>query len=94
MAVLTILVVDDNAADRRLIRLALQELGVECTIDEADGAKEALENLAQNYGNVDVVLLDGRLNGEIATHVIDHMKQDDRLKGTHIVVLTGRAVQR
>ncbi|WP_148207387.1 response regulator [Paramagnetospirillum magneticum] len=86
MAVLNILIVEDNAGDRRLLRLALLEQAYECMVDEVDGAEAALEMLAQNAASVDVVLLDGRLNGANSTSVIDRIKG---LAGTHIVVLTG-----
>lgn len=89
MTVLKILIVDDDLGDRRLARLALGEQAYECMVDEVDGAEAALEKLRQDVGGMDVVLLDGHLDGQLATFVIDEMRQDEDLQDIHIVVLTG-----
>lgn len=89
MTTLNILIVDNDAGSRRLIRLALLAQSYECMAYEADSAKAAIGTLAQHGESVDVMLLDGHLGGQTATFVIDHVRSDERLENMRIVVLTG-----
>ncbi len=52
----TVLVVDDNPGDRRLISMALKESG--CHVLEAEGGEAALEIFRQNSSVIDMVLTD------------------------------------
>lgn len=58
----TVLTVEDNPADRRLIEIALndgaREAGTECMVLTADRVSAALELLAGNPRGVDAILLD------------------------------------
>lgn len=71
---LNVLIVDDEPGDRTLERLALQEQTFECSFNEADSAEAALKKLAEISERLDVVLLDGHLEGVIgAAPVIEGM---------------------
>ena len=65
----TILVVDDNAINRKIIRRQIQSLGFD--VDEASDGLEALDSLAQN--DYSLVLMDcqmPRLDGYDATRCL------------------------
>ncbi|TWT40469.1 Phytochrome-like protein cph1 [Phycisphaerae bacterium RAS1] len=88
---LTILVVDDDKADRLAIRQVLRDAPFDAALLEAEGSEEALRRLAENA--VDCVILDHRLSGELGLELLRSLRQReaDRLDGgVPIVVLTGR----
>ncbi len=83
---LRLLVVDDDLVDRLAVRRAVEQSGLEATVDEAGDADEALAKLAQQP--FDCILLDqdlpGRSGVDIATEI--------RASGSHvpIVFVTGQ----
>ncbi|CAA7622697.1 Response regulator consisting of a CheY-like receiver domain and a winged-helix DNA-binding domain (fragment) [Candidatus Terasakiella magnetica] len=87
---LRVLIVDDNRGDAQLEKLALAEQGFECTITTADSGEHALELLrGADAGSIDVVLLDGNLNGISGLETLQAMKADEKLKSIPIVIVSG-----
>jgi CheY-like chemotaxis protein len=91
---LKVLIIDDNAGDRNLERIALEAQCFVCAIDsvrDIDAAKEYFAKATEGgkASGVDLVLMDGHLCGELATTLIDHLKAIEALRAIPIVVLTG-----
>jgi signal transduction histidine kinase len=83
---LRLLVVDDDLVDRLAIRRALDQSGLETTIDEAGDANEALAKIGS--GSYDCMLLDQDLPGTSGVELAAQL----RTSGWHvpIVFVTGR----
>ncbi len=96
---LEILLVEDNPADIRMAREALQTAGVSHKLHVVEDGVDALSYLCQTipYANApkpDVVLLDlniPRLNGH---ELLGEMKRQESLKDIPVVVLTSSRVER
>jgi len=84
-----ILLVDDDAEDREIIKDALGDLGFSSVIHFEENGEQALSFLEQAYdsGNLPaMVVLDlnmPRMNG---TQTLRHIKKDDRFKNIPVVI--------
>jgi len=81
-----ILAVDDMPENRDLVSRLLGKFGH--TVITAESGEEALE-LLETMG-VDVVLLDLMMPGIGGAEVLKHMKEDERLRATPVVMISGR----
>jgi signal transduction histidine kinase len=79
-----ILVVDDNAANRNMLGRRLQRQGY--TVEEARNGHEALDRVATE--EFDLVLLDIVMPGMDGFEVLEHMKQDRRMRSIPVVVIS------
>lgn len=79
-----VLVVDDNAGTRRLLRGRLERQGHE--VQEAAGGREALDLLRS--GAFDLVLLDLVMPGMDGFQVLAEMKADAALGGVPVIVIS------
>jgi two-component system, chemotaxis family, response regulator Rcp1 len=89
----TILLVEDNRGDIRLIQEALKSTAAKCEVVVARDGVEAMSYLRQEgeYINVslpDLVLLDLNLPRKDGREVLAEIKADPRLKHLPVVVLT------
>jgi PAS domain S-box-containing protein len=91
LAVMRLLIVDDDAVDRLAVRRAISRSGLAGSeITEAVDAAEALSVLAQSNGKaIDCVLLDYNLAGDTGTDVLDALRARGDLMA--VVLLTGHA---
>jgi len=88
-----ILLVEDNPADVRLTREALQEAKVINSLHVVEDGMEALEFLRKrgHYANApspDLILLDLNLPKKDGREVLAEIKQDDNWKRIPVVILT------
>ena len=88
----TILLAEDNPADVYLIREALREHGVECTIREASDGKEVLRILSLSPADadghsLDLIILDLNLPRHDGIEILQHLQTQD-LSHVPVVVLT------
>ena len=81
-----ILAVDDLPENRDLVSRLLSKVGH--TVITAESGEEALE-LLETMG-VDVVLLDLMMPGIGGAEVLQHLKNDDRLRATPVIMISGR----
>src|SRR5580704_5434454 len=82
-----ILIAEDNAADVRLIRIALEEAsGWQPVITVARDGDQAISMLHEM--NPDLVILDYNLPKRSGTHVLKAIRENNRLKTTSVVVLS------
>lgn len=81
-----ILAVDDLPENRDLVSRLLSRVGH--TVITAESGEEALE-LLETMG-VDVVLLDLMMPGIGGAEVLQHLKNDDRLRATPVIMISGR----
>jgi CheY-like chemotaxis protein len=79
------LVVEDDAATRRLLRNLLEERG--CDVDEAVDGQQAINLLGQH--DYAVVLLDIVLPRISGTAVMDHLVRQNPAMLARIIVVTG-----
>ena len=84
-----ILVVDDNAVSRELLRYVLKPLGLE--IVEAASGLEALERIAEE--RPDVVLLDLDMPGLDGYGVLREVRRQPEWAGLRVVAVTAYAMQ-
>lgn len=94
-----LLLVEDSAADARLVREALIENDMAVDLRVARDGHEALDLLfGAGTGGVsltpDVILLDLNLPGVDGLHVLERLKADARLRQIPVVVLTTSAAAR
>ncbi len=89
----TILLVEDNRGDIRLIQEALKSTAAQCEVVVARDGMEAMAYLRQSgdYAGVaspDLILLDLNLPKKDGREVLAEIKADPRLKHLPVVVLT------
>jgi PAS domain S-box-containing protein len=86
---LTVLVVDDNSVNRRVLRRMLGRWGMKATdVASGDTALEALR-IAKDIGHpFHLVLLDGHMRHVDGFSVAEQIKQDQGLVGATIMMLT------
>jgi CheY-like chemotaxis protein len=82
-----ILVVDDDASARRLLRLTLEHEGYE--VSEASDGGEALALVRSDVP--DLVLLDITMPKKTGWDLLSELRGDAKLSGTTVVMLTGQA---
>lgn len=89
----TILLIEDNRADIRLIQEALKSTAVQCEVAVARDGMEAMAYLRQDgeYADAvrpDLILLDLNLPKKDGREVLAEIKADPSLKHIPIIVLT------
>ncbi len=83
-----VLVVDDFATMRRIIKNVLKQIGFS-KINEADDGKSALKELKKE--EYDLVLCDWNMPEMSGLDLLIAMKSDDQLKGIPFVMVTAEA---
>lgn len=87
----SVLLVEDNPINRRVVSMQLQQLGA--SVDAAAGGREALERLAQQaYG---VVLMDCQMPDMDGYETVRRIRAsgDERVRSTVVVALTAQALK-
>ena len=87
------LLVEDNAADVALFRVALETIPTSIDLSVADDGVKALEVLRREGGNVDAarpdfILLDLNLPRKGGLQLLGELKSDPDLRGIPVIVLT------
>jgi CheY-like chemotaxis protein len=97
-----ILIVEDEPGDARLLRLALKQSGHMLDLHEAGDGHEALRFLrregepGESPGTTprpDLILLDLKMPGQGGLEFLDAIKQDPRLRGIPVVIVTTSALE-
>lgn len=88
-----ILLAEDNPADVYLIRHALAENNVLCSLELARDGKEALSFLRARSDSVstaapDLILLDLNLPQHDGVEILQHIRQNGRLAAVPVIVFT------
>jgi CheY-like chemotaxis protein len=88
-----ILLAEDNPADVYLIREALQENGVECTMQVASDGKEVLDIISSTEPVVEneplgLIILDLNLPRHDGIEILERLRESTRLAHVPVVVLT------
>jgi CheY-like chemotaxis protein len=88
-----ILLAEDNPADVYLIRQALAENNVNCSIDVACNGKQALSFLSedgesQSSTTPNLILLDINLPQHNGTEILQHIRQSRRFSSVPVIVFT------
>jgi len=86
----TILLVDDNATMRRIVRNQLRQLGYTTIVEAEDGAV-ALGRLKQEP--VDVVITDWNMPNMNGLELLKAIRADPQLKMTPVLMVTAEAVK-
>ena len=90
----TILLVEDDAGDQKLIKRSLAQQKISNEILTAESAEQALEYLSgssedhHELPRPDLILLDLNMPGMGGKEFLRHIKDDDRLDTIPVVVLT------
>lgn len=88
-----ILIVEDNPADIRLTKVAIQKSEIDCHLDVVKDGVEAINFLKKHgkYSKVDLpdlILLDLNLPKKNGLEALKEIKEDEDLKRIPVVVLT------
>jgi len=88
-----ILIVEDNPADIRLTKVAVQKSEIECHLDVVTDGVEAINFLKKlgKYSKVDLpdlILLDLNLPKKNGLEALKEIKEDEDLKRIPVVILT------
>lgn len=93
-----VLIVDDEPADVRLLQMALRQGGYDCSVVTAGNGAEALAWLRQNAQArrpaPDLILLDLNMPQMNGKELLHHLKQDNALKLTPVVVVSTSDAER
>jgi len=81
-----ILVIDDSAASRQVIKQALSHCG--CTVEEAADGRAGWEILKQKSRWFDLVLIDQEMPGTTGVDILRRIRQDPNLGDIKVVMLT------
>jgi len=86
-----LLIVDDSSAIRKIIKAAADVLHMK-TVEAEDGV-EALEKLAENYDEIDLVLLDWNMPEMNGYDVLVEIKKNDLYKNIPVMMVTTEGQQ-
>jgi adenylate cyclase len=84
-----VLIVDDDAASRRLLEVRLRVL--DCQVMMAEDGEEALQKVGAF--RPDIILLDYMMPKVSGIEVLRCLKQDERYKGIPVILITARGSQ-
>lgn len=84
-----VLIVDDDAASRRLLEVRLRPLGWQ--VEMASDGEEALQKL--DAFRPDVILLDYMMPKVSGIEVVRRLKEEERYKGIPVILITARGSQ-
>jgi len=83
-----VLIVDDNAKNRKVLSLHLTQLGMKPTcVDSADAALQAMEAAADGAEPFDLAVIDYMMPGCDGCELGRRIKSDERFKSTRLVLL-------
>ncbi|WP_457681717.1 chemotaxis response regulator CheY [Thermovibrio sp.] len=85
-----ILVVDDMAAMRKILKTLLAQLGYK-SVDEAEDGKQALEILKQNPDKYGLVITDWNMPNMTGIELVQAIRSDEKLKHLPILMVTAEA---
>jgi two-component system chemotaxis response regulator CheY len=85
---MNVLVVDDAATMRRIVRSLLRELGIK-NVREAEDGEVALENL--KYQKADLVVSDWAMPKMTGIELLRAIRQDDALKEVPVLMVTAES---
>lgn len=85
-----ILVVDDMAAMRKILKTLLAQLGYR-NVDEAEDGKQALEILKQNPNKYGLVITDWNMPNMTGIELVQAIRSDEQLKHLPILMVTAEA---
>jgi two-component system chemotaxis response regulator CheY len=83
-----VLIVDDFATMRRILRNMLKQIGFK-NINEADNGKTALKELKKS--NFDLILCDWNMPEMSGLELLNKVRSDDELKNIPFVMVTAEA---
>ncbi|SMP15001.1 two-component system, chemotaxis family, response regulator CheY [Desulfurobacterium pacificum] len=87
---INILVVDDMAAMRKILKTLLAQLGYK-NVDEAEDGKQALEILKKNPNKYGLVITDWNMPNMTGIELVQEIRKDPELKHLPILMVTAEA---
>jgi DNA-binding response OmpR family regulator len=87
----TVLIVDDEADVRMLVRLNLEARGF--TVIQAEGGQQALDILLNSGPKIDVVLLDLNMPGMDGVEVLQQLRELEKPPPTAVVMFTAAELE-
>ena len=85
-----ILIVDDMAAMRKILKTLLGQLGYK-NVDEAEDGKQALEILKQNPNKYGLVVTDWNMPNMTGIELVQAIRSDEQLKHLPVLMVTAEA---
>ncbi|MEO2068173.1 MAG: chemotaxis response regulator CheY [Desulfurobacteriaceae bacterium] len=87
---INILIVDDMAAMRKILKTLLGQLGYK-NVDEAEDGKQALEILKNNPDKYGLVITDWNMPNMTGIELVQEIRKDEKLKHLPILMVTAEA---
>lgn len=85
-----ILVVDDMAAMRKIIKTLLSQLGYK-EIDESEDGRQAYEKLVRNPDKYDLVITDWNMPNMTGIELVRVIRSTEKLKNLPVLMVTAEA---
>jgi len=87
---INVLIVDDMAAMRKILRTLLSQLGFK-NVDEAEDGKQALDKLKQDPNRYDLVITDWNMPNMTGIELVQAIRSDENLKHLPVLMVTAEA---
>jgi len=87
---INVLIVDDMAAMRKILRTLLSQLGFK-NVDEAEDGKQALDKLRQDPNKYDLVITDWNMPNITGIELVQAIRNDENLKHLPVLMVTAEA---
>ena len=87
---INVLIVDDMAAMRKILRTLLSQLGFK-NVDEAEDGKQAFDKLRQDPGKYDLVITDWNMPNMTGIELVQAIRNDGNLKHLPVLMVTAEA---
>lgn len=93
-----ILLAEDSPADAELVREALKEFGLNCSVRVIPDGAQAIEFIQRSGADpksppLDLVMLDMRLPKRNGEEVLKHLKSIERYARTPVIIMTGLSLK-
>jgi len=87
---INVLIVDDMAAMRKILRTLLSQLGFK-NVDEAEDGKQALDKLRQDPNKYDLVITDWNMPNMTGIELVQAIRSDENLRHLPVLMVTAEA---
>lgn len=86
---LRVAMVEDSPSDAMLLRMGLEQTGLEVQIAHWENGAPALQRIFERPSDFDLILLDLSLPGMSGFEILEHLKTNERTRALPVVIISG-----